>query len=109
MTDPTHAIVTAVIHDMNGFADLGQITVEQYDAAAAAPDRNQIDDFCLILDLWDDSGCIDGKGVSAETAAALLGWTPAEIEQRARQRLACIEDEFAALYARPLGSVGCDS
>jgi hypothetical protein len=92
--NPTHAIITAAIHDMNGFADLGQITVEEYETAETAPDPNQADDFCLLLDLWDETGHIADKYVSMDTVASLLGWPVGEIEQRSRQRLAQINDEY---------------
>lgn len=99
----THAIVTGAIHDMNGFAPLGMITVEQYSDAESVPDRNQTDDFCLLLDLWDGADMIDNKHVSGETVAALLGLDVNEIEQRARQKLAEIND-LDAEHSRSLAA-----
>ena len=91
--NPTHAIVTAAIHDMNGFAELGQITVEEYEAAETYFACDATGDFDLLLDLWTKEGHTEDKYVSKETAAGLLNWETAEIEQRARQMLAQINDE----------------
>ena len=90
---PTHAIVTAAIHDMNGFANLGQISVAEYEAAEEGPDHNETADICYLLDLHTKYDIEDNKHATAETAAALLGWPVEEIAQRARQRLAQINDE----------------
>jgi len=94
---PTHAEVTAVVHDMGdigGFVNLGRISVAEYHAAqphewaADAP-------LTYILDLWDRSGHIQDKEVSRETAAAMLGAGSAMLDQAARQMLAQINDEDA--------------
>lgn len=97
MSKPLYAEVTAVVHDygdVGGFADLGRITVAQYEAA---PSHEWPADAPLvyILDLWDRSGHFADKFVSRETAAALLGADPLTLDQIARQKLACIEDESA--------------
>ncbi len=94
-----YAKVTAGIHDMNGFADLGKISVEQYEAAETFgwPDGEEV---TYILDLYEgEHSIIDDKTVSRETAAALIGADLATIDQKARQMLAEINDEYAAYVA----------
>lgn len=90
---PLYAEITAAIHDMNGFAPLGRITVEQYEAAEEIPKPADDVQVVYLLDLWDKDGTFDDKIVSRETAAALAGLDPLAIEQVARQRLAQINDE----------------
>lgn len=95
-----YAEVTAAIHDMNGFADLGEISVEEYRAAETFewPDTADVN---YILDLCRNNGDrLDEKLVSRETAAALLGADPATLDQKARQRLAFINDEASAHLRR---------
>ena len=102
---PTHAIVTAAIHDMNGFAELGQITVAEYETAEEGPDLNETADICYLLDLHARYDTEDNKHVTVETVASLIGWPVEEIAQRARQRLAQINDEDEE-YLRARRSVG---
>ncbi len=67
-----YAVVTVACHDMNGFANLGRITIEQYHAAPAGP-QDVDEHHSITLDRWDKSGHVDDKFVSVETAAELLG------------------------------------
>lgn len=92
MTNATHAVVTLVIRDMDGFAPLGKITVAQYEAAPEGP-RDVDANHGLVLDLWSREGHFDDKWVSLETAAGLLGWPADTLIQRGRQILAQINDE----------------
>ena len=82
---PSFARVTFAAHDMNAFAELGRITVEQWLDAPAGP--QDLDDYnSVMLDLMRDEWTIeDEKFVSAETVAVLLGWPVAEVTQRGRQ------------------------
>ncbi len=88
----THAVATLAVHDMNGFATLGPVTLAQYDAAPEVP-QTPTEDHSFILDLWDSQGTIGEKFVSLETMAGILGWPAAELIQRGRQMLAQDEDE----------------
>lgn len=92
-TRRTHARVTFAAHDMNAFAELGRITVEQWHAAGAGPQN--LDAYnSVMLDLMSDEWTIsDEKFVTAETVAALLDWPVAEVTQRGRQAVAQGLDE----------------
>ena len=92
-TRRTHGRVTFAAHDMNAFAELGRITVDQWHAATAGP-QNLDADNSVMLDLMQDEWTIaDEKFVTAETVAALLGWPVAEVTQRGRQAVAQQLDE----------------
>jgi len=84
-----HARITFAAHDMNAFADLGRITVEQWHAAhdigPGDPDAYNT----LLLDLMaDEDTMTDEKVVSVAAVAALLNWPVAEVIQRGRQAVA---------------------
>lgn len=90
-----HARVTFAAHDMNGFAELGRITVAQFHAAPEGP-QTVTPDNSVILDLMRDEDTLeDEKFVTVETAGALLGWPPETVVSRGRQVLAQILDEDA--------------
>jgi hypothetical protein len=91
----THAIITAAIHDMDGFAALGQVTVTEYETSPSHcwPADAQI---TYILDLWSRDGHFADKDISRETAAALLSVDPRMLDQTSRQSLAQINDDHAA-------------
>lgn len=89
------ARVTFASHDMNAFAELGRITIAQYRSASEGP-QNVDPSNSIILDLMRDEHTIAAeKFVTAETAAALLGWEPAETISRGRQAVAQVLDEEA--------------
>ena len=94
MNKPTHAIVTAAVHDMNGFVELGRISVDDYVAAQEVP-QSETAYQEYILDLWDKKGHYDDKIVTRATAAQLLGVDVLGLDQFARQKLAQINDEDA--------------
>ncbi len=96
-TKRTHARVTFAAHDMNAFAHLGDITVEQWQAAPEGPqDADAYNS--VILDLMQDEDTMrDEKFVTVETAAELLGWPAAEFIQRGRQAVAQVLDEERAM------------
>lgn len=99
--NPTHAVVTLAIRDLDdgGFVDLGTITLAQYDAAPAIEPDRDADNQC-ILDLWCEEGTIGEKFVTVETAAALIDWPADQIIQRGRQKLARINDEVRDHFER---------
>jgi hypothetical protein len=105
----TYARVTFAAHDMNAFAELGRITVDQWHAATAEPQNLDYDN-SVILDLMQDEWTIaDEKFVSAETVAALLGWPVAEVTQRGRQAVARQLDEEREYLSEdlpPRGAIG---
>lgn len=89
----TFARITFAAHDMNAFAELGRITVEQWHAARTGP-QNLDADNSVMLDLMGDEDTIeDEKFIHAETAAALLNCPVAEVIQRGRQAVAQQLDE----------------
>lgn len=87
------ARVTFAAHDMNAFAELGRITVEQWRDAPEGPQN--LDSYnSVMLDLMiEEWSMTNEKFVTAETAAALLGWPVAEVIQRGRQAVARQLDE----------------
>lgn len=85
--------VTFAAHDMNAFAEIGRITVEQWHAATEGP-QNLDPENSVILDLMRDQHTLVGeKFVTAEVVAKLLDWPLAEVIQRGRQAVARRLDE----------------
>lgn len=90
-----HARVTFAAHDMNAFAELGQITVAQWHAAPTGPDTVSKDN-SIILDLMrGEYDMVDEKFVTPETAGVLLGWPAEQVVSRGRQAVAQGLDEDA--------------
>lgn len=88
-----HVRITFAAHDMNAFAELGRIAVDQYRLAPAGP-QNVTPDNSIMLDLMRDEWTIaDEKFITAETAAALIGCPVEEVIPRGRQAVARGLDE----------------
>lgn len=101
----TFAGITFAAHDMNAFAELGRITVEQWEAAHDIGPQDPDAYNALLLDLMaDEDTMTDEKVVSVATVAALLNWPVDEVIQRGRQAVAQqldADSEFLRSRGRP--------
>jgi len=95
--------ITAAIHDMNGFGEVGGLLEIDFDSIpeGGLPDGLS-QQYYLTADRVDrDWNILDERAISLETAAELTGIPAAEVLQRARQHLAYTND-WAAEYWRKL-------